>query len=1024
VRIILRAQHASAETVQVFEGEDARETLADVLSADVSMLRYPISSVEEGDLAFLDLDTHHLAEKPSPEELDAWAADLPGPPDFWWRTHGSGLRAVYCGRQHRSWALAAAMSVPSFFTAEVKRDSRHPNGDHPKYPGVSCGPVHTAAADLRRKKLSWASIRYPSPEAIDDALAEHGLARGQRFDHAKCPIAGHAESSARDCVVVNDAAVVCFRCKAEGTCYPGQSRPGIVPMSVLVDRGSAPAVLDELARYFVNWSHARLQLRDAFPNLSVALLREAYHRALRARHGPDDPRVKRVFSGDVRIFLGESSWCDADSLKPFDATKDTFAFLPGLNRLQKDEEGEPRCFPIGPLLDRARAAMPLDGYKPVRIYRGVVFHRDHSVIQLAVPPKEGGPIRLLRASDAMPLEDAFAHVERSFPGLSRQYLQAALAAVICAPGGGRPPILFAIGPTGSGKGETLSLAASFVGDERFSLEHVDNNDQMWRRLGSAVADGRQFLFVDELLRRGRKLEEFVQFLLRLSHSITWRRLYSNSDSITPNRAAFFLAAGSVPDAFKKSPEIRRRMRLVRLFAQVPEWAETCGGETTKWRSLSDQNAHAANSILTAVYLRCAQEQFRFDQVARHLGLSPLDEGDAELQRDVLRRLYRHCRNEFGDRTLHTANAAEGTQQQRLRPERPRYAHGDVVADPGHPRHLRSAQPRRRPPGDREVPRPPRGGPHRPRGQRPHRRAEVDRGGLTQRRWALIAGAATRSLPVAQSPSPNEVSKRLTGRDYLSPSAIATFQRCPLKYRFAYIEGREPEFTSVSLVFGAAIHAAIEEHYRRRFEGLPPPGDDELLAAYAKAWEAETAQRSNLDKEPALDELTGLAARMLTAFQKSAVATDDDAALVGVEEELRGPVVPEAPDVLGRCDLVTTTRSALRVVDFKTSRSAWGQGQVWESSQAMLLYALLARPLAAAVGASQIHLRWVVVTKAKTPRVDVHDLTPSAGQLRRVAETVATVWKAITAGLFYPAPSATNCSMCSYRRACREWAVSS
>jgi len=289
---------------------------------------------------------------------------------------------------------------------------------------------------------------------------------------------------------------------------------------------------------------------------------------------------------------------------------------------------------------------------------------------------------------------------------------------------------------------------------------------------------------------------------------------------------------------------------------------------------------------------------------------------------------------------------------------------------------------------------------------------------------LIAGAATRSLPVAQSPSPNELSKRLTGRDYLSPSAIATFQRCPLKYRFAYVENREPEFTSVSLVFGAAIHAAIEEHYRRQFEGLPPPSHDELLAAYAKAWEAETTQRSNFEKEPPVDELRDQAVRMLAAFRKSDVAIDDDARLLGVEEELRGPVVPEAPDVLGRCDLVSHLRSALLIVDFKTSRSAWGQGQLWESSQAMLLYAWLARPLAVAVGASQIHLRWVVVTKAKSPRVDVHDLTPSAGQLRRVAETVAAVWKAITAGLFYPAPSATNCAMCSYRRACRDWAVSS
>ena len=36
--------------------------------------------------------------------------------------------------------------------------------------------------------------------------------------------------------------------------------------------------------------------------------------------------------------------------------------------------------------------------------------------------------------------------------------------------------------------------------------------------------------------------------------------------------------------------------------------------------------------------------------------------------------------------------------------------------------------------------------------------------------------------------PNEQARQLTGRDYLSYSAISTYQKCPLRYYFIYVAG--------------------------------------------------------------------------------------------------------------------------------------------------------------------------------------------------------------------------------------------
>ena len=48
---------------------------------------------------------------------------------------------------------------------------------------------------------------------------------------------------------------------------------------------------------------------------------------------------------------------------------------------------------------------------------------------------------------------------------------------------------------------------------------------------------------------------------------------------------------------------------------------------------------------------------------------------------------------------------------------------------------------------------------------------------------------------------------VTQRDYISYSAISTYQLCPLRYYFHYIVGLPERTVSASLVFGSAIHRA-------------------------------------------------------------------------------------------------------------------------------------------------------------------------------------------------------------------------
>lgn len=118
-----------------------------------------------------------------------------------------------------------------------------------------------------------------------------------------------------------------------------------------------------------------------------------------------------------------------------------------------------------------------------------------------------------------------------------------------------------------------------------------------------------------------------------------------------------------------------------------------------------------------------------------------------------------------------------------------------------------------------------------------------------------------ALPMA----PAERAERLTGRASLSFSSISTFQVCPLRWMFRYIVGLPEETKSANLVFGSAIHAALQRHYDGLLaDGRPPPVGD-VLEAYRVNWTDEVDDVTFGKGETAVT-LETLAAKMLRVFR--------------------------------------------------------------------------------------------------------------------------------------------------------------
>ena len=201
-------------------------------------------------------------------------------------------------------------------------------------------------------------------------------------------------------------------------------------------------------------------------------------------------------------------------------------------------------------------------------------------------------------------------------------------------------------------------------------------------------------------------------------------------------------------------------------------------------------------------------------------------------------------------------------------------------------------------------------------------------------------------------------------------------------------------------------------------GNEPPTQDLLLDVFQDAWRdrSEDCEDIRFGKGEDHTSLSSLADRMLTAFRENPASTSDDT-VIGIEEELRGELIPGVPDLLARIDLLTTTSDALVITDFKTSRSRWSQNQAENSSSQLLLYSELARRLLPGL---KLKLRFLVLTKTKTPSVEAFDVDVSTHRAHRIVKAVEHTWQAIQAGHFYPAPSPMNCPTCPYRSACNAW----
>lgn len=250
------------------------------------------------------------------------------------------------------------------------------------------------------------------------------------------------------------------------------------------------------------------------------------------------------------------------------------------------------------------------------------------------------------------------------------------------------------------------------------------------------------------------------------------------------------------------------------------------------------------------------------------------------------------------------------------------------------------------------------------------------------------------------------------------------RRCPRKYAFTYVEQARPDFIPSSLLFGSAIHSALEHHLQRQLEGELSERS-ELLTIFLNEWKLRDGEQPDVpvrfNKSESEATQIELADRMLAAFLASPLA-QPQGQILAVEEKLRGTLNARLPDLVARVDAIWLGLDALHVIDFKTLRSKWNHNKVNESADQLLLSHRLSQSMSLHMDLP-IKLHFGVITKAKSPAVQLLDVHVPQTRIHQVVSLIEQIWQAIQAGNFYPNPSQMNCSTCPFKSRCPAYGAS-
>ncbi len=250
---------------------------------------------------------------------------------------------------------------------------------------------------------------------------------------------------------------------------------------------------------------------------------------------------------------------------------------------------------------------------------------------------------------------------------------------------------------------------------------------------------------------------------------------------------------------------------------------------------------------------------------------------------------------------------------------------------------------------------------------------------------------------------------------LSPSQITLYLTCSLKYRFQYID-RLPKLTqSANLVFGGAMHAALEWLHKERKKGRQPPLD-EILRVFEGDWNAQILGGTVLfaDNGDSGEAMVRKGKELLSQFYHQFACTVKEAEM-HFQLPLVNPATGEALEVPFR-GVIDLVEDGDVLDEFKTSQKSWSSSDLPDNVQ-LTSYAYAFQML---FGRPPKTLRLINLVRTKNVKIEPMPTERGEKDYVRLFHLGKEVLNGVTSQVFIPNRGCWLCKDCEYDRDCREW----
>jgi len=243
----------------------------------------------------------------------------------------------------------------------------------------------------------------------------------------------------------------------------------------------------------------------------------------------------------------------------------------------------------------------------------------------------------------------------------------------------------------------------------------------------------------------------------------------------------------------------------------------------------------------------------------------------------------------------------------------------------------------------------------------------------------------------------------------SHSKLSTFEQCPLKFKFKYIDKIQPDFKqSIEGFLGNKVHDTLEWVYNHTNKHLLKI--DDLIEYYAQSWAKDFNPEIKIVKENLTAETyfnKGIKF-LINYFQKHTPFIDNT---IATEKKIVLEIYPEKNhQIIGYIDRLVHYKDTnlFEIHDYKTSGTLKSQTELDKDRQ-LALYSIAIKEQQ---NASEVNLIWhfldfnqQVISKRTTE------------QLKQLKQDIITLIEKIESATEFPPCQSMLCNWCEYQSNC-------